>query len=92
MAWGHVARMGEMRNVYKMLVGKPEWKRPFMRHRHRWNDTIKMDIKETGCKDADWIHLAQYKIQLRDLVNTVIYFRVPKEAEIFLNGEATISF
>ena len=60
MRWaGHVARMGERRGVYSVLVGKPEGKRPLGRPRHRWEDNIKMDLQEVGCGGMDWIELAQ---------------------------------
>jgi len=60
MRWaGHVARMGERRDVYKVLVGKPEGKRPLGRPRCRWDDNIKMDLQEVGCGGMDWIELAQ---------------------------------
>jgi hypothetical protein len=60
MRWaGHVAPMGEKRNVYRLLVGKPEGKRPLGRPRHRWIDNIKMDLLEIGLNVVDWIGLAQ---------------------------------
>ena len=60
MRWaGHVARMGESRGVYRVLVGKPEGKRPLGRHSRRWEDNIKMDLHEVGCGGMDWIELAQ---------------------------------
>jgi hypothetical protein len=60
MRWaGHVARMGEKRNVYRLLVGKPEGKRPLGRPRHRWVDDIKVDLLEIGVSVVDWIGLAQ---------------------------------
>jgi hypothetical protein len=55
----HVARMGEDRNVYKVLMGKPEGKRPLERPRRRWEDGIRMDLKETGWGSVEWIQLAQ---------------------------------
>jgi hypothetical protein len=59
MRWeGHVARMGEERNVYKVLVGKPEGKRPLGRPRRRWEDGIRMDLREIGLGGVDWIRLA----------------------------------
>jgi hypothetical protein len=59
MRWaGHVARIGEGRNMYKVLVGKPEGKRPLERPRHRWEDGIKMDLEEIGWGGVEWIHLA----------------------------------
>jgi len=59
MIWvGHVAHMGEWGGVYRVLVGKPEEKRPLERPRHRWEDNIKMDLQEVGCGGMDWIKLA----------------------------------
>jgi hypothetical protein len=68
--------MGDTRNAYRILVGKPEGKRPLGRPRRRWVDNIKMDLGEIGWYDRDWIELAQYRDQSRTLVNTVI-LRVP---------------
>jgi len=60
MRWaGHVARMGEERGVYWVLLGKPEGRRPLGRPRHRWVDNIRMDLREVGCGYMDWIGLAQ---------------------------------
>jgi hypothetical protein len=59
MRWvGHVARMGERRGVYRILVGRPEGKKPLGRPRRRWEDNIKMDLRETGIDGANWIRLA----------------------------------
>jgi hypothetical protein len=58
---GHVARMGTRRCVYRVLAGKPEGKRPLGRHRHRWEDNIKIDLQELGCGGMDWTELAQVK-------------------------------
>ena len=78
MRWaGHVARMGEKRGVYRVLVGKPEGKRPLGRPRHRWEDNIKMDLQEVGCGGMDWIELAQDRDRWQPLVNVVANFRVP---------------
>jgi hypothetical protein len=78
MSWaGQVARMGEIRNACKNLVGTPEGKRPLGILRSRWEDNIKMDLRETGFRDVDWIHLAQDRNRLRALVNTVMNLRVP---------------
>jgi hypothetical protein len=78
MRWaGHVARMGEKRNVYRLLVGKPEGKRPLGRLRCRWIDNIKMDRLETGVSVVDWIGLAQDRYRWRALVNSVMNLRVP---------------
>jgi hypothetical protein len=76
MRWaGHVARMGEVRGAY-ILVGKPEGRRPLGRPRRRWEDSIKMDLREIGFGDVDWIHLAQDRDRWRTLVNTVMNLRV----------------
>jgi len=78
MRWaGHVARMGERRGIYRVLVGKPEGKRPLGRTRHRWEDNIKIDLLEVGCGVMDWIELAQDRDRWRALVNAVINFQVP---------------
>jgi hypothetical protein len=78
MRWaGHVARMGETGNAYRILVGKPEGKRPVGRPRHRWENTIKMDLREMGWGGMDWINLAQDRDQWRALVNMVMNLRVP---------------
>jgi hypothetical protein len=73
MRWvGHVARMGEKRNAYRILVGKPEGKRPL----GRWVDNIKMDLREIRCDGMDWIDLAQDRDHMRSLVNTVMNLQV----------------
>ena len=78
MRWaGHVTRMGEGRGVYRVLVGKPEGKRPLGRLRHRWKDNIKMDLQEVGCGGIDWIELAQDRDRWRALVNAVRNLWVP---------------
>jgi hypothetical protein len=69
--------MGETRNAYRILVGKPEGKRSLRRPRRRWVDNIKIDLGERGWDGADWIDLAQDRDQWRALVNTVMNFRVP---------------
>jgi hypothetical protein len=74
---GHVARMGETRNAYRIMVGKPEGKRPLGRPRRRWVGNIKMDLREIGWDGEDWIELAQDRDQWRALVNTVMNLRVP---------------
>jgi hypothetical protein len=77
MRWaGHVACMGEGRGVYRVLVGKPEGKRPLGRHRRRWENNIKMDLREMGVDGANWIQLAQNRVQWRSRVNTVMNLRV----------------
>ena len=78
MRWaGHVARMGEMRGVYRVLVRKHEGKRPLGRPRCRWEDNIKMDLLEVVCGGVDWIELVQDKDRWRALVNAVMNLRVP---------------
>jgi hypothetical protein len=78
MRWvGHVARMGEKRNVCRLLVGKPEGKRPLGRSRLRWIDNIKMDLLEIGLNVVDWICLAQDRYRRRALVNSVMNLRFP---------------
>ena len=78
MRWaGHVARMGEERWVYRVLVGKPEGKRPLGRPRRRWVDNIRMDLQEVRCGYMDWIGWAQDRDRWRTLVSTVMNLRVP---------------
>jgi hypothetical protein len=74
---GHVARIREKRNVYMLLVGKPEGKRPPGRPRRRWIDNIKMDLLEIGLSVVDWIGLARDRYRWRALVNLVMNLRVP---------------
>jgi hypothetical protein len=75
MRWaGHVARMGEKRNAYRLLVGNPEGKRPLRRPKGRCVDNVRMDLGEVGWGDVDWIGLAQNG---RALVNSVLSLRVP---------------
>jgi hypothetical protein len=63
--------------VYRVLVGKPEGKRPLGRHRHRWEDNTKLNLQEVGCVGIDWIKLAQDRDRWRALVNVVMNRRVP---------------
>ena len=70
--------MGEGRNVYRVLVGKPEGRRQLRRPRRRWEDNIKMDFQEVGCGDMNWIELTQDRDRWRALVSTVRNLRVPK--------------
>ena len=78
MRWaGHVARMGEERGVCRVLVGKPEGRRPMERPRHRWVDNITMDLQEVDCGYMDWIGLSQDRDSWRTLVSAVMNFRVP---------------
>jgi hypothetical protein len=69
--------MGEKRNAYRLLVGKPEGKRPLGIPRPRWLDNIRMDLVEVGWGDVDWIGLAQGRDRWRALVNSVLNLRVP---------------
>jgi hypothetical protein len=69
--------MGEGRGVYRVLVGKPEGKRPLRRHRCRWEDNIRMDLQEMGCGRVDWIGLPQDRGRLRAFVSAVMNLQVP---------------
>jgi len=76
MRWAvHIARMGG--REYRVLVGKPEGKRPLGRPRRRWKDNIKMDLREVGCRGMDWIGLAQDRDSWRAPVNAVMNLWVP---------------
>jgi len=78
MRWaGHLARMGENRGVHRVLVGKPEGKRPLGRPRRRWENNIKRDLQEVGGCRRDWMELAQERDRWRALVGTVRDFLVP---------------
>jgi hypothetical protein len=77
MRWaGHVARMGEERKVYKVLVGKPEGRRPLGRPRRRWEDGIRMDLREIGLGGVDWIRLSRDRDRWRAVVSAVMNLRV----------------
>jgi hypothetical protein len=73
----HVARIGEKRNAYRILVGKPTGKRPLGGPRRMWVDSIKIALREIGWDGIDWMDLAQDRDQWRALVNTVMNLRVP---------------
>jgi hypothetical protein len=78
MKWaGNVARIGEKRNAYRILMGMPEGKRPLGRPRRRWMGNIKIDLREIEWDGMDWIDLAQNRDQWRALVNTAMNHRVP---------------
>jgi hypothetical protein len=85
MRWaGHVARMGEGRGVYRVLVGNPEGKRPLGRPRRRCKDNIKLDLREIGIDGVNWVHLAPDRVQWRAFVKTVMNLRVPqRQQDIF---------
>jgi hypothetical protein len=90
MRWeGHVARMREKRNVYRLLVGKQEGKTPLGRPRHRWADNIKIDLLEIGLSVVDWTGLAQDRYKWRVLVNMVLNLRVPYNAGKLPSGCTT---
>ena len=74
------------------LVGKPEGRRPLERPRRRWEDNIRMDLREVGCGCVDWMELAQDRDRWRALVNAVINLRVPQNAENFLTSCRPVSF
>jgi len=79
MRWaGNVAPMGEGRGLHRVLVGKPEGKRPMGRPRRRWKDNIKLDLQEVGGACGDWMELAEDRDRWRALVSKVMNFRVPK--------------
>jgi hypothetical protein len=87
MRWGgHVAWMGEKRNAYRLLVGKPKRKRPLGSPRRRWVNIIRMELWEMGWGDMDWIGLAKDKNRWRALVNSVLNFRVPWNAGKLSSG------
>jgi hypothetical protein len=77
-----VARMGEGRAVHRVLVGRPEGKSPLGRPRRRWEDNIRMDLREVGQRRGDWMESAQDRDRWRALVNAVKNFRVPKRRGI----------
>jgi len=87
MRWtGHVARVGEWRGVYRVLVGKCEGKRPLWSPRRRWENNITMDLQKVVCGGMDWIELAQDRDRWRALMNAVMNLRVPSNAGNFLTG------
>ena len=88
---GHMARMGEERRVYRVLVGKPGGKRPLGRPRLRWVDNIRMDLQEMGCGYMDWIGLAQDRDRWRTLLSAVMNLRIPWNAGNFLTSCKPVS-
>jgi hypothetical protein len=82
MRWaGHVARMGEERGIYRVLVWRLEGKRPLGRPKCRWEDNIKMDLREVGIDGAKWIRLAQDRLRWRAFVNTVMKLRFSRRKQ-----------
>jgi hypothetical protein len=88
----HVAEMGERKNVYRLLVGKPKGKRLLGKPRCRWVDNINMDLVEIGWGGVDWIGLAQDREKWRALVNTVMNLQVPQNAGKLSSGHTTGGF
>jgi hypothetical protein len=73
----HVVRIGEGIDIYRVLIGRPEGKRSLGRPRRRWEDNIKMDLREIGIDGVNWIQLARNRVQCRNFVNTLMNLRVP---------------
>jgi hypothetical protein len=82
----HVASMGERSDVYRVLVGKPEGRRPLARPSCRWEYNMKMDTQEVGCGGMDWIDLAQDRYMWRALVNVIMNLLVPQNVGNFLTS------
>jgi hypothetical protein len=93
MRWtGHIARIGANRNAYRILVGKPEGKRPLGKPKRRWKYNIRLDLREIGWGGMDWIDLAQDRNQWRALVNTVMNLLIQQNTANFLSGCVTGDF
>jgi hypothetical protein len=93
MKWaGHVARMGDSRDACRVMRGKPEERRPLGRPRCRWEDNIRMGLRELGWSGMDWIDLAQYRKRWRALVNVVMNIRAPSKAGKYLSSSGSLSF
>jgi hypothetical protein len=88
---GHVARLGE-KNAYRIMVGKPERRRPLGRPRRRWVNNVKVDLREIGRVDMDWMDLVKDRDQWRALVYTAMNFRVPSNAGKFFSSCTISSF
>jgi hypothetical protein len=78
---GHSGRRGQGRGIFRVLVRRPQSKRPLGRPRRRWEDDIKLDLREIGIDGANWIHLAQDRVHWRVLVNTVMKFLFPRRKQ-----------
>jgi hypothetical protein len=89
---GNVAHVGERRGLCRVLVGKPEIKRPLGRPGRRWDDNIKMDLQEMGCGVVDWIVLALVRDRWRALVTALRNLWVPQNVENFLTSCKPVSF
>jgi hypothetical protein len=89
---GTCSANGEERGVYRVLVGKPEGKRPLGRPRRRWEDNIKMDLQDVGFGGMDWVGLAQDRDRWRAIVNAVMNLRVQQNAGNFLTSYKPVSF
>jgi len=89
---GACSTYGGRRGLYRVLVGKPEGKRPLGRPRHRWEDNIKMDFQEVGCGGTDWMELAQDRDKWRACVNAVMNLRVPHNVGNFLTSREQRNF
>jgi len=87
-----VARMGQGRGMYRVMVGKPEGKRPLGRPRRRWEDNIKMDLQEVEGGCGDWMELTQDRDRWLELVSTVMSLRIPKMRGISLLAAEPVSF
>jgi hypothetical protein len=74
---GYVVNIGDVRNSYRILVGKPKGKRPDGRRSRGRKDNIEMDLEQVGCESMDWIHSAQDRVEKRDLVKMIMNLRVP---------------
>jgi len=83
---GPVARTGELRNAYNILVGRPEAQKQLGKPMRRWDDNIRRDLRERGWEVVDWIHLTQGNDQWRNLVNTVLNLQIPQNAGNFLTS------
>jgi hypothetical protein len=84
--------VGDVRNSYKILVRKPEGKIPLRQHRHKWEDNVRIDLREIGWKVVDWIHLAHDRNQWQALANMVMNLQVPQKEGNVLTNRVTLSF